>query len=181
MPNPRKPRADAEQNRSRILASARRIYGEAGAAASLDAIATDAGVGNATLYRHFPSRADLYDSVLAARMNEVDAFLTECEAEPDAWIAVERYVRYLAAHPDNTFLEVLVTPPRETSAIVEERERIRVRVNAMLSRASELRAGYAVDDMNVFLFAHATAAFSPHVSAAATQLLLEDYLSGIRR
>lgn len=62
-PTARKPRADAERNRERILESAKEVFAEDGAAASLDEIARRAGVGNATLYRHFPTRDDLIEAV----------------------------------------------------------------------------------------------------------------------
>ncbi|SEK00824.1 transcriptional regulator, TetR family [Sphingobium sp. AP50] len=59
----RKPRADGERNRAAILEAARRIFGERGSEVSLDAIAQAAGVGNGTLYRHFPTRGALIDAV----------------------------------------------------------------------------------------------------------------------
>src|SRR5512142_661145 len=66
----RGPRADASRNRARLLAAAREALAEAGDDVALDVIARRAGVGNATLYRHFPTRADLLVAVYA---DEVDA------------------------------------------------------------------------------------------------------------
>src|SRR3954454_15129458 len=63
-------RADAERNRAALLAAAREIFGERGLDASLDEIARRAGVGNATLYRRFPSRRDLIAEVFASKMSE---------------------------------------------------------------------------------------------------------------
>jgi len=51
-------RADAQENRERILEAARRAFAESGDA-SLNSIAKKAGVGPGTLYRHFPSREAL--------------------------------------------------------------------------------------------------------------------------
>ncbi len=62
----RKQRADAQQNRQRILAVAKRAFAKSGANASLDDIAKQAGVGPGTLYRHFPSRGDLLKAVYQA-------------------------------------------------------------------------------------------------------------------
>ncbi|MEU5840165.1 TetR/AcrR family transcriptional regulator [Streptomyces diacarni] len=59
-------RADAARNRERILAAAREAFVIHGADASLDEIARTAGVGNATLYRHFPDRDDLVHGVMHA-------------------------------------------------------------------------------------------------------------------
>jgi AcrR family transcriptional regulator len=58
----RKPRADAQRNRARLLDTAKAAFAEKGAGASLDEIARSAGVGAGTLYRHFPTR----DALIAA-------------------------------------------------------------------------------------------------------------------
>jgi AcrR family transcriptional regulator len=59
----RKPRADAERNRERILEIAKDAFTRDGATASLDDIARRSGIGNATLYRHFPTREALIEAV----------------------------------------------------------------------------------------------------------------------
>jgi AcrR family transcriptional regulator len=59
----RKPRADAQRNRIRLLETAKAAFAEKGAAASLDEIARTAGVGAGTLYRHFPTRDALIEAV----------------------------------------------------------------------------------------------------------------------
>ncbi|MBV9672750.1 MAG: TetR/AcrR family transcriptional regulator [Verrucomicrobia bacterium] len=56
----------SQQNRTRILAVAKEAFAKAGANASLDDIAKQAGVGPGTLYRHFPSREDLLKAVYQA-------------------------------------------------------------------------------------------------------------------
>ena len=58
----RKPRADAQRNRARLLAAAKAAFAAKGSRASLDEIARAAGVGIGTLYRHFPAR----DALIAA-------------------------------------------------------------------------------------------------------------------
>ncbi|MEU9558199.1 TetR/AcrR family transcriptional regulator [Streptomyces fumanus] len=55
-------RADAQRNRKHLIATAAEAFAS-GRAVSLDAIAKRAGVGNATLYRHFPTREDLVEEV----------------------------------------------------------------------------------------------------------------------
>ncbi|MFD2025299.1 TetR/AcrR family transcriptional regulator [Promicromonospora aerolata] len=63
-PAPRPLRADARRNRDAVLRAARETFAEDGVLASLDGIALRAGVGNATLYRHFPTRDDLLAAVM---------------------------------------------------------------------------------------------------------------------
>jgi AcrR family transcriptional regulator len=55
----RRARADAVRNADRIVRAARDVYAEHGADAQLNTIAELAGVGERTLYRHFPTKAEL--------------------------------------------------------------------------------------------------------------------------
>jgi AcrR family transcriptional regulator len=70
---PRKPRADARQNRERILEVAKTAFARHGANASLDDIARDAGVGAGTLYRHFPTRDALIEAVYRTEVEKLAA------------------------------------------------------------------------------------------------------------
>jgi len=72
-PPARKPRADAERNRERILEVAKEAFTRDGAAASLDDIARRSGIGNATLYRHFPTRDDLIEAVYRSEVEKLAA------------------------------------------------------------------------------------------------------------
>ncbi|GAA2708986.1 TetR/AcrR family transcriptional regulator [Actinoplanes palleronii] len=63
-------RADAQRNRDAILLAARETFETEGVLASLDAIALRAGVGNATLYRNFPTRDDLLAAVMQTSITE---------------------------------------------------------------------------------------------------------------
>ena len=56
-------RADGQRNRERIVAAAVKLVARDGAQASLEEIARRAGVGSATLHRHFPSRRALLEAV----------------------------------------------------------------------------------------------------------------------
>ncbi|MFF3935600.1 TetR/AcrR family transcriptional regulator [Streptomyces phaeofaciens] len=67
-------RKDAARNYDALLAAAREAFAEHGAEASLEDIARRAGVGIATLYRNFPTRRALFESVYADEVNAL------CEA-----------------------------------------------------------------------------------------------------
>jgi AcrR family transcriptional regulator len=69
-PAPR--RADAVQNRARIIKAARAAVGSSDEL-KLNAIAKQAGVGQGTLYRHFPTREDLLAEVYRADVDELVA------------------------------------------------------------------------------------------------------------
>jgi AcrR family transcriptional regulator len=97
----RKPRADAQRNRERILGVAKQEFTRSGANASLEEIAKQAGVGPGTLYRHFPTREALLVEVyrkevekLAAAEREFAQTLPPVEALR-AWMLL--FVDYIAA------------------------------------------------------------------------------------
>lgn len=58
------PRADAQRNYERLLVVAREVVEEQGTQASLRDVARRAGVGLGTLYRHFPTRDALLETLL---------------------------------------------------------------------------------------------------------------------
>ena len=66
-------RADASRNRDTLLAAATRAYASAEAEPSMRAIAREAGVGIATLYRHFPTRESLVDAVYHDQVERLTA------------------------------------------------------------------------------------------------------------
>jgi len=69
----RKPRADAQRNRERILEVAKEAFTRSGANASLDDIARQSGVGAGTLYRHFPTRDALLEAVYRTEVEKLAA------------------------------------------------------------------------------------------------------------
>ncbi|WP_055590768.1 TetR/AcrR family transcriptional regulator [Peterkaempfera griseoplana] len=92
-----RPRADAVRNRERIVAAAREAFVEHGPDVPLDDIARRAGIGNATLYRHFADRRELIRtvtlSVLIRTIDEAEAALAE---EATAFQALRRFVHSAA-------------------------------------------------------------------------------------
>ncbi|TDC71138.1 TetR/AcrR family transcriptional regulator [Actinomadura sp. GC306] len=66
-------RADVRRNRARLIGAAREAFERDGADASLEGVARLAGVGIGTLYRHFPTRQDLLEALLADAYGELAA------------------------------------------------------------------------------------------------------------
>jgi len=101
MTAPRKPRADAQRNRDRILEIAKKAFSRSGVDVSLDEVARDAGVGAGTLYRHFPTREALLEAVYRSEVEKLAAAerrFAETMAPIDAlraWMLL--FVDYIAA------------------------------------------------------------------------------------
>ncbi|ERR1700739_4109668 len=115
-PAPRKPRADAQRNRERILDVAKQAFTRSTGNINLDDIAKKAGVGPGTLYRHFPTREALLEAVyrteverLAAAERDLAKTLPPVEALR-AWMLL--FVDYIEAkHVIAPALNTLVGGP----------------------------------------------------------------------
>lgn len=89
----REMRADAQRNRERILAAACDVFVEQGPDAPLDAIATAADVGIATLYRRFPDRQALIRAiVLDVLVRSGEAAHQALDEEAESFQALARYL-----------------------------------------------------------------------------------------
>jgi AcrR family transcriptional regulator len=77
-------RADAQRNREKVLRAAQDAFAASGYGVPLDEIAALAGVGPGTVYRHFPSKEDLFAAVVAAWLVELIADLRTRADDPDA-------------------------------------------------------------------------------------------------
>ncbi|MEU6064842.1 MULTISPECIES: TetR/AcrR family transcriptional regulator [Streptomyces] len=94
-------RADARRNRERILEAAVRAFSEKGADVPIDTIAKAAGVGSATLYRHFPTREALveaaYRNELARVCDSAAELLADFPPDRAMRLWMDRFIDYLAA------------------------------------------------------------------------------------
>lgn len=137
MKDRRPTRADARRNYDRLIITARAAFLEHGADAPLDDIAKRAGVGSATLYRHFPTRDDLLAAVLR---DWIDGLLTRAEElmdHPSPGEALGIWLRaYLADTPiprgrSGVFIKATASPSGglavSWAAIREAAERLLVR------------------------------------------------------
>ncbi|WP_370673606.1 TetR/AcrR family transcriptional regulator [Pleomorphomonas sp. PLEO] len=90
-------RADAEKNRSQILTVAREAVTQHGADASMRDIARRAGVGLATLLRHFPTREALFEALLCTNLDALTRKAGETETAASAGEALLSWFRELVA------------------------------------------------------------------------------------
>ncbi|MFC8382799.1 TetR/AcrR family transcriptional regulator [Nocardia sp. NPDC057272] len=76
-------RADARRNREAIAAAARELVIREGPGIGMDEIATAAGVATGTLYRHFPTKQDLIESIVADLAEGIDRSLNSALARAE--------------------------------------------------------------------------------------------------
>ena len=82
----RKTRSDAVENRERVLAAAREVFAESGIQTLIPDIAARAGVGNGTVYRHFPSKRALIDALLEEYWRDIDLLRRRAQEAADPWM-----------------------------------------------------------------------------------------------
>lgn len=67
----RRMRADAVVNRQRILDAAEVVFSAEGVSVPIDRVAERAGVGVGTVYRHFPTKEDLFEAIVITRLEDL--------------------------------------------------------------------------------------------------------------
>jgi AcrR family transcriptional regulator len=127
--------AAAGQNRAAILAAARRLFAERGYKVPLSAIASAAGVGQAVMYRHFPTRLDLAIAVFEENLIELETIASS--HDPDAFLHLwSRLVELTIV--ESAFVEMVVDA-RRTLTAYDGHQRLRALIEGTLGRSQ--RAG----------------------------------------
>ncbi len=149
----RRPRADAERNRARLLDAARAAFASGQAAVPLDQIARDAGVGIGTLYRHFPTREALVEALYRKELDDLCASAAALLATRPpaaalrAWM--DRFADYVAAKREMADALRAVYASGAVS-VSQARERLTAAVQAILDAGvadGTLRADVRADDV----------------------------------
>jgi AcrR family transcriptional regulator len=177
----RQMRADARHNRERVLRSARAVFAEEGANASLNKIAQRAGVGAGTLYRHFPTLQDLLVAIIAG---DVDTLCAQGHAlldHPSPGEALSTWLRLVARHA--TAMRGLVATQMAAlpadgarTALAACHDAIRATGAALLTRAQHDGAAPATADIGDLLTLVNAVAWASE-QAPADENLLERLLS----
>ncbi len=160
-------RRDAQRNRAALLAAAGAAFAQDGVDTRLDEIARRAGVGTATLYRHFPNRGALVEAIFAERVDEFFALAENALEEPDAWAG---FVRFLEAtlelqSRDRILREIFVRYPPGEGLLGEARQQLRELFEKVVGRAHAqgvLRPDFDVPDLALVLWS-----FAPVIDATA--------------
>jgi AcrR family transcriptional regulator len=90
------PRADAQRNIDALLAAAEQEFAELGVDVNVRAIAARAGVGTATLYRHFPLRSDLITAVFRREVDACAAEAPKLAGTHEPGEALELWIKHYA-------------------------------------------------------------------------------------
>ena len=173
------PRSDVLDNRERILAAARAVFAVDGMATPMREIARQAGVGPATLYRHFPTKQALAAEALQEQMHACEAVVAEGLADQDPWQGFRVVIEKLfELHARNRGLTAAFTSafPHATD-LAAVRERALTSLAELAGRAKDgghLRPDFVLDDLVLVLVANGgLQARSENARVAASRRLAE--------
>jgi AcrR family transcriptional regulator len=143
---------DARRNRARLVAAAQQLLASEGIDVPVREIADRAGVGIATLYRHFPTREDLVDAVLENAFDQYVAIAEDALRQADGWSGFTRFIeQVLVLHARNRSLrDVVETRAHGRDRAAAMRRRIAPLVARLVERAQvegTLRSDFASQDI----------------------------------
>ncbi|SEQ75717.1 MULTISPECIES: TetR/AcrR family transcriptional regulator [Lentzea] len=172
-------RADARENRARVLTVARELFAERGLDVPMAAIARRAGVGVATLYRRFPTKESLVVEAFTEQFAHCQAVIDDAMQDPDAWrgfCTVIEQVCLLQVR-DRGFTAAFVASFPELHS--EVRDRTWTSFSALVQRAKDsgqLRADFSPHDLMLVLLANNGLSGAPVEAAVAASRRLVAYL-----
>lgn len=183
---PREPRADTRRNRERLLAAANDAFADLGAAAPLDEIARRAGLGSATIHRHFPSRYELMAAVYRGQIEALCATGRDLLAAPSPGEALAAWLRaFVAVAAERGLATALAESRRDEAARFFEEcheaiEAVGVALVGRAQQARDVRSDVVPGDL--LRLANAVALATQHEANAADQAgrMLAIVLEGIR-
>ncbi|MFH9722629.1 TetR/AcrR family transcriptional regulator [Streptomyces sp. NPDC017254] len=179
-------RADARRNHERLLTEARVTFSEQGADAPLEEIARRAGVGIGTLYRHFPTRAELLSAVFQEALAELLRRSGELAEAEEPCRALVEWLRALIAHAGEYrgLAHALMSASYDrSSALAQCSEPLRAAGERLLGRAREagqVRADVSIGDLMQLTNAIALAAEQCPEDTELADRLLALTLRGIK-
>jgi AcrR family transcriptional regulator len=126
----------------------------------MDDVARAAGLGNATMYRHFPTRSALVEAVFADVLSQIVDSARQYAAEPDPWTALEGHLRFLCALQarDRGLADLLVTSLPTAPDIERLRAEALAGLNSLIAAAQNqgvLRDDFDHADVVLILMANA--------------------------
>ena len=173
-------RADARRNFDALLAAAEAAFTELGAEVSMEEIAKRAGVGVATLYRNFPSRADVVECVYLVSVDELVRYGHSLD-HTEPYAALVDWLRCFVAHLATKHVLTAVLT-RESDAHQLSREAIYGIAEPLFTHAQQagtIRTDVDADDVMRLIFAATAGAYRDDAQRGrAVQIILDGIRPG---
>jgi AcrR family transcriptional regulator len=136
-PAARAMRSDAVLNRKRILEAAAEVFAAQGVSVPIDVVAERAGVGVGTLYRHFPTKEDLFAAIVATKIADLVEACRVAADDGDPEEAFFSFVRLLASEAamKQDLFDALEAAGVDKSRFAPRVDELEARLGDLLSRA----------------------------------------------
>lgn len=149
-------RKDAARNRERVLQAARELFADRGLSATLNDIAHHAGVGIGTVYRRFPDKEALIDSLFEEQLEQWQQLFEEGFDDPDPWRAIVAvHERALELWARNRALkEIVLGSPQAPERGIKQRTKLHPLAARLIERGQAtgaVRADATTQDFGVLL------------------------------
>jgi len=177
-------RADARANRVRILDVAEQVFGEGGESASTEEVARLAGVGIATVFRHFPTKAALLEAVLARRFDRLREQAEALLNTADPGQEFLGFFRHLVADAPAKIgiAEALLAAGGNGDQAVQASTELRRAFGALLERAQHagaIREDVELPEVYALLVGVSQAAAHQHLGDQVTARMLTIVFDGL--
>ena len=178
-------RVDAQANRGRILDVAEEVFGAGGESASTEEVARLAGVGIATVFRHFPTKAALLLAVLVRRFDRLREQAETLLDTADPGAAFFDFFRHLVADAATKIAigdALLAAGGDGDGEAARASAGLRRAVGALLERAQqagEVRDDVELPEVYALLVATARTAAHPDLEAEVSARVLAVVIDGL--
>ncbi len=165
-------RADARDNRERILEAARALFSERGIEVTMREIARRAVVGPATLYRRFPTKRLLVDAAFAGELRACRGIVEEGCSDPDPWRGLCSVIEGLSVlNAENQgFVDAFMSANPDIDGFAAHRAALLRMLAELCGRARAaggLRRDFVIDDLMLILLAGRGLSSTPPAGRAA--------------
>jgi AcrR family transcriptional regulator len=132
-------RKDAERNRRLILDAARELFAQRGLGVTLNDIAHHAGVGVGTVYRRFPDKTVLIESLFEESFHEIAERMRVALADPDPWHGLVTFLdgQFEAQACDRGLKELVTATPDGVARVGRLRDELMPLSDQLVRRAKE--------------------------------------------
>jgi AcrR family transcriptional regulator len=148
-PNGAPMRKNARVNRERILAAAAAVFGASGELGSTEEVASRAGVGIATVFRHFPTKEALIEATLVQQFNRLNEQASLLASGPDPGRAVRQLIVTLVETSSTklTLISLVGESGQLPPAVQEATSQVQATISGILARAKD--QGAVAEDVTV--------------------------------
>jgi AcrR family transcriptional regulator len=177
-------RKNARANRERILAAAEAVFGANGELGSTEDVAERAGVGIATVFRHFPTKDALIEATLVRQLGRLGDHAAQLANEPDPGEAIRRLIAAMieASSTKVTLLSLIRDNDQLRPAVLEATQDLQATIDVLLTRArteGAVRCDVTIDEFFVLVRGLAQATTTLPAAPATVNRAIEIICRGL--